>query len=76
MAKTKQNANEGGSAYPSVRELAEDLGMCERSVRDALRRGEIPHIRIGKRYILPRAAIRRWLEDAGNTLRPVAGNLR
>ena len=64
MAKTKQSANEG-SAYPSVAALAGDLGMCERSVRDALRRGEIPCIRIGKRYILPRAAIAEWLRTAG-----------
>ena len=64
MAKTKQSANVG-SAYPSVAALAGDLGMCERSVRDALQRGEIPCIRIGKRYILPRAAIAEWLRTAG-----------
>jgi excisionase family DNA binding protein len=63
--KRKQSATKSGSAYPSVAALAEDLGMCERSVRDALHRGEIPHIRIGKRYILPRAAIAEWLRTAG-----------
>jgi hypothetical protein len=31
-----------------------------------LRRGIIPHIRIGKRFILPRAAIAEWLRTAGN----------
>lgn len=64
MAKTKASA--GGSTYPSVGALAQDLGMCERSVRDALRRDEIPHIRVGKRYILPRAAIQDWLRNAGS----------
>jgi excisionase family DNA binding protein len=61
-----------GSAYPSVKVLADDLGLCERSVRDALRRGEIPCIRIGKRYILPRAAIAEWLRNAGGQLNVVA----
>ena len=53
------------SAYQSVGALARDLGMCERSVREGLRRNEIPHLRVGKRYILPRAAIQEWLKTAG-----------
>jgi excisionase family DNA binding protein len=67
MNKPKRGAtgSGSGSAYPSVRALAVDIGMCERSTRDALRRGEIPCIKIGKRYILPKAAIQRWLEEAG-----------
>ncbi len=46
-----------GSTYPSVAALAADIGLSERSTRDALRRGVIPHIRVGRRFILPRAAI-------------------
>jgi excisionase family DNA binding protein len=65
MAKRKVDADKGGSAYPSVAALAEDLGMCEKSTRDALRRNEIPHIRLGKRYVLPRSAIQAWLLGAG-----------
>ena len=53
------------SAYRSVAELAKDIGLSERSTRAALRRGEIPHIRIGRRFILPRAAIADWLRTAG-----------
>src|SRR5580698_795180 len=56
------------SAYRSVAELAEDIGLSERSTRAALRRGEIPHIRIGRRFILPRAAIAEWLRTAGRSL--------
>jgi excisionase family DNA binding protein len=62
MKRTKPNT---ASTYPSVKALADDIGMCERSTRDALRRGEIPHIKIGKRYVLPRAAIQEWLRNAG-----------
>ena len=65
MKKTNPRTTSGGSAYSSVAALAEDLGMCERSTRDALRRNEIPHIRLGKRYILPRSAIQEWLKSAG-----------
>jgi excisionase family DNA binding protein len=53
------------SAYPSVRALAFDLGLYERSTREAIRRGDIPHLRIGKRVVLPRAAIQEWLRNAG-----------
>jgi len=63
MAAMKNPENK--STYPSVAALAEDLGMCERSTRDALRENRIPHIRLGKRYILPRTAIAEWLRSAG-----------
>lgn len=68
MAKQKAAGNDSRSVYPSVSALAVEIGMCERSTRDALRRGEIPHIKCGKRYILPRAAIAEWLKSAGGKL--------
>ena len=55
------------STYPTVTELAADIGLSERSTRAALRRGEIPHIRVGRRFILPRAAIAEWLRTAGRS---------
>jgi excisionase family DNA binding protein len=55
------------STYRSVAALAADIGLSERSTRSALRRGEIPHIRIGHRFILPRAAIAEWLRLAGQS---------
>lgn len=56
---------ENESTYRSVAALAADIGLSERSTRSALRRGEIPHIRLGRRFILPRAAIAEWLRTAG-----------
>lgn len=53
------------STYRSVAALAADIGLSERSTRSALRRGEIPHIRVGRRFILPRTAIAEWLRSAG-----------
>ena len=51
------------STYSSVGELAADIGLSERSTRSALRRGEIPHIRVGRRFILPKSAIARVVAD-------------
>jgi excisionase family DNA binding protein len=53
------------STYPSVAALAIEIRLSERSTRSALRRGEIPHLRVGRRYILPKAAIAEWLRSAG-----------
>jgi excisionase family DNA binding protein len=63
-------ADGSGSTYHSVAALAADLGLSERSTRSALRRGEIPHIRVGRRFVLPRAAIAEWLRRAGGTIEP------
>ena len=63
-----------GSTYPSVAALAAEVGLSERSTRNALRRGEIPHIRIGRRFILPRAAIAEWLRTAGRSLASEQGS--
>jgi excisionase family DNA binding protein len=56
------------STYNSVGELAADIGLSERSTRAALRRGEIPHIRVGRRFILPKSAIAEWLRTAGRSV--------
>jgi excisionase family DNA binding protein len=65
MVKKKKTADSSGSVYKSISALAAEIGMCERSTRAALQRGEIPHIRCGRRYILPRTAIAEWLRRAG-----------
>lgn len=54
-----------GSTYGSVAEFAAEIGISRSSAYQGLRRGEIPHLRIGKRIIIPRAAIREWLLAAG-----------
>jgi hypothetical protein len=67
MAKAKAKTPESASTYPNVKALARELGLCERSTYEALRRGDIPSIRLQRRFILPRAAIAEWLRNAGNT---------
>ncbi len=39
----------------SVDEAAEALGISRASAYEAIRRGEIPHIKIGKRILIPRS---------------------
>jgi excisionase family DNA binding protein len=65
MANRKPAAEANASTYRSVAMLAAEIGLSERSTRSALRRGEIPHIRVGRHFILPRAAIAEWLRSAG-----------
>jgi excisionase family DNA binding protein len=61
----ESTTTESKSTYASVAALAADIGLSERSTRSALRRGDIPHIRVGRRFILPKAAIAEWLPSAG-----------
>jgi len=49
----------------SVDELARELGVGRMAIYEGLRAGKIPSIRLGKRFILPRAAIEKWLLSAG-----------
>ncbi len=49
----------------SVAELAHELRMSKQSTYAALRSGEVPHIRIGRRFIVPRTAVEDWLRNAG-----------
>lgn len=58
--KTRDQAN---AIYQSVEELAKELGISRQSAYAALRNNTIPHIRLGKRYVLPRAAIAEWFRN-------------
>jgi len=55
-----------------VGSLARELGLSQAVVYRELRAGRIPSIRCGRRFILPRSAIRAWLETAGKSLQPAA----
>jgi excisionase family DNA binding protein len=67
-SKSESQPTGSESTYRSVAALAADIGLSERSTRSALRRGVIPHIRVGRRFILPKAAIAEWLRTAGRIL--------
>lgn len=50
----------------TVEEAAEVLGISRPSAYQGVERGEIPHIRVGKRILVPRSALERLLAEAGS----------
>ena len=50
----------------TVDEAAILLGISRPSAYNGIERGEIPHIRIGKRILVPRVALEKLLTNAGN----------
>ena len=58
-----ENQDEERLVY-SVREACTLLGLSKNSVYARIREGVIPSIRVGARLLIPRVALRRWLESA------------
>jgi excisionase family DNA binding protein len=48
----------------TVEEAATSLGISRASAYEAVRRGDIPAVRIGRRILVPRAALERFLDSA------------
>lgn len=46
----------------SVEEVRQRLGISRNLMYEAIRTGQIPSIRIGRRILVPRAALQRMLE--------------
>jgi len=49
----------------TVSEVAHLLGLSWGATYEAVRTGQIPSIRIGRRIIIPRVALAKMLEEAG-----------
>lgn len=54
----------------SVEEAGRRLGLGRASAYAAVRRGEIPSIRIGKRLVIPLVQLERWLAEGPKDRRP------
>jgi excisionase family DNA binding protein len=54
----------------TVNEAAAVVGVHPLTLREAIRRGEVPSVRVGRRVLIPRKALEAWLDRAGQ---PVAG---
>lgn len=61
------NRSKGTTATITPDELAGMLGVSRQGVYVGLRAGNIPSIRLGKRFVIPRAAIEQWLQTAGGS---------
>lgn len=57
----------------TVEEAARILGIGRNSAYEAVRRGEIPAIRLGHRLLVPRAALERLLVEGEPPARPTGG---
>ncbi len=56
---------DGTKLAVTVTEAAQQLGIGRNLAYDAIRRGEIPSIRVGKRLLVPVTALERMLAEAG-----------
>ena len=49
----------------TAREASKVLGLSRTSVYQGISMGEIPHLKVGKRILIPKAALERMLASAG-----------
>lgn len=49
----------------TVVETARLLGLSRASCYQALRAGELPSVRVGRRYLIPKATLLKLLSEAG-----------
>ncbi len=47
----------------SVTETAQALGLCKTKVYALLRDGALPHLRIGRRILIPCSVLDAWVEE-------------
>jgi excisionase family DNA binding protein len=57
--------NSSNSVYSNVEELARELGISVALAYRHLNDGRIPARRLGRRFVIPRNAVQRWLEETG-----------
>ena len=50
----------------TVPECAQLLGVGRNNCYERAKAGEIPSIRVGKRLLIPRAALQKWLDETRN----------
>ena len=63
LGRARADADEGTSPVMKVPEAARLFGVGETAVREAIRRKQLPVIFVGRKVLLPRAAILKMLQD-------------
>jgi len=56
-----------GKIALSIAESAAACGLCERTISDAIRTGELPAARIGTRILILRSTLVLWIESRTDT---------
>jgi len=49
----------------TVEELSKRIGIGRNTAYEAVKRGEVPSIKIGRRILVPIKALNNWLENGG-----------
>ena len=49
----------------TVAEAAEQIGVSRNFAYAMIHDGEIPHLRLGRRIVVPKSALKNWLATAG-----------
>ena len=54
-------STDGGALTVSVGEAAKLLGISRNLAYDLVREGRLPHVRLGRRILVPRFGLEQWL---------------
>ena len=52
----------------TVDEVADKLGICSQLVRRQIKKGVIPCVKVGDRYLIPIVAFERWLAECNEAI--------
>ena len=47
----------------SLAEASKAINLCERTVWSLVNSGELPHLRVGRRVLISRGALERWIAE-------------
>jgi len=53
-----------GEVMLTLREAAQKLRISERTLRSYVKRGIIPHVRLGRNILFPLTKLERWIENS------------
>ena len=63
-------SDNGASLTVSVDEAAKLLGISRNLAYDLIREGRLPHVRLGRRILVPRFGLEQWLAQEANVEPP------
>ena len=60
----------GAALLISVDEAAKLLGVSRNLAYDLVRQGRLPHVRLGRRILVPRFGLEQWLANEAGVAQP------
>jgi excisionase family DNA binding protein len=62
-ATSQPRPSAAGEVMLTLREAAQKLRISERTLRSYVKRGIIPHLRLGRNILFPLTALEKWIEN-------------